>query len=177
MRRIMMRLDHMDQTMHGKLDHVLSQCVASPGVPAVAGAGHSSYTGTHPPERAPDSSENSPMTPGMSSDTSSSLLLTRTNLLSPAPTIPDQHRVVIQLGTEKLTVDRRAVPDPPVQHFSSQISNLFREWEIGTLLRLNGQPIPLKYWGAVYQDYVGIKRGAWGAIKVEFTNWKVRTIA
>ncbi len=87
--------------------------------------------------------------------------------------IPDEHVLTLQLDNRTLTFDRREIPDPPAQHFSSQISKLFAEWETGTLLQVSGQYIPLKHWPKIYHTRAGAKRGVWNTLKVEFANWKV----
>ncbi|KAI0681804.1 hypothetical protein C8T65DRAFT_751225, partial [Cerioporus squamosus] len=70
------------------------------------------------------------------------------------------------------------IPDPPRRHFSQDISALFLEWDHGTLLRIDGHAIPLKYWPEIYQKRHGKREGksqkddAWEGMKVEYCNWK-----
>ena len=69
--------------------------------------------------------------------------------------------------------DVRNVPDPPAIKFSNDIDRLFCEWEILTLLVVNGHGIPIKHWGQFYKKAAGAKGTAWDALKTKWSKWKV----
>ncbi|OBZ72744.1 hypothetical protein A0H81_06902 [Grifola frondosa] len=87
-------------------------------------------------------------------------------------TIPTEHLRTVLLDDEPLTFDKRQVPDPPLRHFSDSLSELFSEWEKGTILKVSGTLIPLKSWPVIYQRRIGVKCQAWELLKVTWGNWK-----
>lgn len=93
----------------------------------------------------------------------------------PSHTIPQEHRLVLNIDGQKLTYDARHVPDPPVRHFSKSIDALFQHWTKSAILSIDGNGIPLKYWPDVYKGLgrLGLKCRAWELVKVEWCNWKV----
>ncbi|OBZ68156.1 hypothetical protein A0H81_11958 [Grifola frondosa] len=85
---------------------------------------------------------------------------------------PNSNLKMVILGNEEFTFDKTQVPDPPLRHFSKDISCLFREWEDSELLKVHGRPIPVKYWSVIYKKSAGAKAKAWAAMKKEWGNWK-----
>ncbi|KAF8417536.1 hypothetical protein L210DRAFT_3767239 [Boletus edulis BED1] len=72
----------------------------------------------------------------------------------------------------EFTFDIRYIPDPPAINFSNDIDRLFREWEVSTLLVINGHGVPVKHWGQFYKKAVGAKDTAWDALKTKWGKWK-----
>ncbi len=62
-----------------------------------------------------------------------------------------QDKATVMIGHKKLTFDKNLIPDPPRRHFSQNLTALFKEWDDGELLSIEGHTIPLKYWPAIYQ--------------------------
>ncbi|RPD70260.1 hypothetical protein L226DRAFT_593871 [Lentinus tigrinus ALCF2SS1-7] len=96
----------------------------------------------------------------------------------PAEDIAPENQVSVMLGEEQLTFDASQIPPPPRRHFSRDIPDLFREWETGSLLTIQGRAIPLKYWPDIYQKRSPRRNGkvdkddAWELMKVEYGNWR-----
>ncbi|KAI9572411.1 hypothetical protein HD554DRAFT_2035998 [Boletus coccyginus] len=74
----------------------------------------------------------------------------------------------------KFMFDVHCVPDPPAINFSGDIDHLFREWEMLTLLIVNGHSIPVKHWGQFYKKAAGAKETAWDTLKTKWSKWKAK---
>ena len=99
--------------------------------------------------------------------------VTNQSIMLPAAAIDPKHLVIVKLGDEEFACDHTQVNDPPMRHFSNNISGLFEHWHCSDYLVVNGRGIPIKYWPEFYKAKKGFKAGAWKAIRVEWGNWKV----
>lgn len=197
MRRIMLSLNRMDDTLHHGLDAILarSTCWTSPGpqtipVSASDAGGVIQQTPAYLPPLIQPSSQS------VSSASFSSRMVLSGNQQPPRPgphpstpaigavacasadpQIPPEHQKTVKLGDEYFTFDSRQVPDPPMRHFSQSIPELFVNWESSSILKIGTRGIPLKHWPSIYQKRTGVKLHAWDLIKREWVNWRVRTKA
>ncbi|PIL27067.1 hypothetical protein GSI_10206 [Ganoderma sinense ZZ0214-1] len=64
------------------------------------------------------------------------------------------------------------VSNPPKVTFSDNLSQLFKEWHVSNLLRVNGRGIPVKDWDRFYKKRTGIKQHAWDLLRVQWGTWK-----
>ncbi|OBZ71138.1 hypothetical protein A0H81_08474 [Grifola frondosa] len=90
----------------------------------------------------------------------------------PREAIPRQNLMVLDIGGQELTFDKTKVPNPPPINFSDNLSQLFAEWHVSDLLKVNGHGIPVKHWECFYKKRMGIKSGAWSILRVKWGNWK-----
>ncbi|PIL33098.1 hypothetical protein GSI_04547 [Ganoderma sinense ZZ0214-1] len=64
------------------------------------------------------------------------------------------------------------VPDPPAVSFSDNLSQLFREWYVSSLLIVNGHGIPIQHWPWFYKEKRNIRTNVWSVIRMKWTIWK-----
>ncbi|KAG1887196.1 hypothetical protein F4604DRAFT_1917008 [Suillus subluteus] len=96
--------------------------------------------------------------------------------LSKSRSLPHHKLGVTMLDGERFKYDKTKVPEPPTIHFSQDIDWLCDEWESSNLLCIGGHRIPIKHWGEFYKRAKGVKSTAWDALRVEWGNWKVRSL-
>ncbi|KAG1873455.1 hypothetical protein C8R48DRAFT_769887 [Suillus tomentosus] len=90
----------------------------------------------------------------------------------PTQSIPPSNLAILQLEGRELVFDKTMVMPPPAVRFSTDISALFREWHQSTYLVVNGNGIPIKFWGDVYKKCTGQNSKAWALRKVQWGQWK-----
>lgn len=55
-------------------------------------------------------------------------------------------------------------------NYSTRVSQLFRDWDDSAIVTLKGVPVPLKYWGQLYNR---VNTGSWGTFKKDYGQFKV----
>ena len=110
------------------------------------------------------------------------------HVAAPLPQAPLPTRSITLAGGVHITFTESDVPRPPSVSFARDVKKDFptlngmwddhtEHWASVSFLNIQGHPIPLIYWKAVYsaKQGSGWKPGEWKLIKGNYFDWKVST--